>query len=565
MDELFSGMVPKKASATAHLEGDGFVDIDEFLSSTKQQNISACAIPNSRGMTEIAGSGIWDGSTASSRSTEGSIQGEHPALLNFGQDFVTHSIPDPIILSDDESMGSESETDYGDFDVEPTAKSDTDSPRVVDRWLADGDSFASRTASTSDRLVADHQDDGNNNHNGIVDSAKLQLAADRPTLASLGHESIVHQASPLRVNTEIIKVCASCVDLDVTKAVEDEDIDVFAKGDDDNNAGTRSTKRSKSSAISCNDPVFDSDVSVSELQDSQHDFAQPSRPGLAVVSPQQSDLTNDPLLRHRRRRDATRNFGCKQPRTPAPAGLASAAPTVSDALESSDLEDPQSVALLAAPGQERELRDIDQEMVDDGGTDDSNDENYDDMSDAAASKIQGQPRSRKRARRMKDTEHNDVETPSTHSLNISYQAITATSSSSMQESEEIPIHGYLTLKTMESKVVYCLTFSQNLSPEPSGTSQRQCIVRSASSSSDGRDSKRLPIQEPAISRHVRNSRFSPKDDELLLQLKGEGLSWDEISEYFPERSKGTLQVHFSTKLKPRLGTSKSIKKRRRLG
>ncbi|KAH6664047.1 serine/threonine-protein kinase [Halenospora varia] len=69
----------------------------------------------------------------------------------------------------------------------------------------------------------------------------------------------------------------------------------------------------------------------------------------------------------------------------------------------------------------------------------------------------------------------------------------------------------------------------------------------------------------AMSRPVRNSRFSSEDDELLLQLKGEGLSWDEISDRFPGRSKGTLQVHYSTKLKPRSETSKNTKKHRRSG
>ncbi|KAH8746274.1 hypothetical protein F5882DRAFT_312417 [Hyaloscypha sp. PMI_1271] len=64
---------------------------------------------------------------------------------------------------------------------------------------------------------------------------------------------------------------------------------------------------------------------------------------------------------------------------------------------------------------------------------------------------------------------------------------------------------------------------------------------------------------------VRNSRFSSQDDELLLQLKGEGLSWDEISDRFPTRSKGTLQVHYSTKLKHHSETSKNTKKRRRSG
>jgi hypothetical protein len=179
--------------------------------------------------------------------------------------------------------------------------------------------------------------------------------------------------------------------------------------------------------------------------------------------------------------------------------------------------------------------------------------------------IRGRQRSRKRVRPAKDTEHNEVETPSTHPLNISYQAIAATSSGSIQESEEIPIHGYLKLKTIESKVVYCLTFSQELLPKPSGTSQRQDIARSVSNSSDRRDSERSPVQEWAMSRPVRNSRFSSEDDELLLQLKGEGLSWDKISERFPKRSKGSLQVHYSTKLKPRSEMSKNTRNAGGLG
>jgi hypothetical protein len=81
------------------------------------------------------------------------------------------------------------------------------------------------------------------------------------------------------------------------------------------------------------------------------------------------------------------------------------------------------------------------------------------MSDATSSKIGGRPRSWKRVRRTKDIGDNDVEAPSTYYLNVLDQAIAATSSSSMQESEEIPIYGYFTLKTIASKVVYCLTFS----------------------------------------------------------------------------------------------------------
>ncbi|KAK1690414.1 hypothetical protein BDP55DRAFT_628085 [Colletotrichum godetiae] len=47
--------------------------------------------------------------------------------------------------------------------------------------------------------------------------------------------------------------------------------------------------------------------------------------------------------------------------------------------------------------------------------------------------------------------------------------------------------------------------------------------------------------------------FSEQENKLLIQLKGQGLSWREIhssfSSSFPGRSLGTLQVHFSTKLK----------------
>ncbi len=111
-------------------------------------------------------------------------------------------------------------------------------------------------------------------------------------------------------------------------------------------------------------------------------------------------------------------------------------------------------------------------MLDDGGTDDSNDEDYSDMSDDAAVEVRGRLRSRKRVRRAKDVDYNDIETHSTHSLNVSYQACAAHSSGSMQESEQIPIQGYFTLETIGSKVVYHFTFSQELLAAPNST--RSC-------------------------------------------------------------------------------------------
>jgi hypothetical protein len=372
---------------------------------------------------------------------------------------LTYPILDPIILSDNESVGAESETDYSDLDVDFRAKGDSNSPPVADSELADGDGFGLGTTHTLDRLVANYLNNGNDKNNGVVDDTQFRLSADRLGSASPSHRSVTHQASKLRVHTDITQGSASYVELDVIKEVEDEGIDVFAKGDDDDDADTRSTKRSRSSAISCNNPPSDSNVSDSELQDGKRDSAQSPQPGPSVACLQQSDLTNDPLLKHRRRRDATRNVRRKRPRTPASTGLASAASTDSAALESNDLEDHQSIALLTAPSQEREIRDIDQEMVVDRGTNDSNDEDYSDMSNAAGSEIASRPRSRKRVKRAKDMGDDDVAACPNHPLEVLCQAIAPTSSNDMQESEEIPIHGYFTLKTIASKVAYCLTFS----------------------------------------------------------------------------------------------------------
>jgi hypothetical protein len=467
---------------------------------------------------------------------------------------LTCTIPDPIILSDDESAGAESETDCGDLDVNVRAKSDSDPPHVADSELADGDGFASEAALISGRLVTDYQDDDNNHNNGVVDKTRLRLSADRPRSASPDPGSDTHQSSKLQVNTDITQGSTSYDNLDVTKELEGEDFDVFAKGDDgedDNDDGTRSTKGRKLSAVSDNNPASDSNISG--MQDGQPDDTQYPQLCPAAASLHQLDPKNDHLPKHRHR-GATRDDLRKRPRTAAPIRPTSTARPASAAPESG--AEAQSRAQITAP---------DQEMVDDASADDADDEDYADMSDAAGSKRGGRPRSRKRVRRTKDREHSDVEGPSPHSLDVLCQAAAATSSSSMQESEEIPIHGYLTLKTIESKVVYCLTFSQELLPEPSGTLQSQGLTRGVSSSSDRRDSERSLVQERSMSRPVRNSRFSPQDDELLLQLKGEGLSWDEISDRFPERSKGALQVHYSTKLKPRSETSKNTRKRRRSG
>ena len=422
----------------------------------------------------------------------------------------THTIPDPILLSNNEYAGAESETDCSALDVDVRAKSDSD-----------GDRFGSGAAVISDRLVTDHQEDNNNHNKGVVDKTQLRLSVGPPISASPDSGSDTHQASKLQVDTDIMQESMSSVDLDVTKEWEDEGFDASPEGADKDDGDNCSTKGRTLSAFSNKKP---DDIQSKQL-------------ALAAASPHQSDLKNGHLA-EKLRRGATRNVRSKRPRPTASIGLASAARTASASLESSP--EPQPRARITGP---------DQEMADDGSDDDSDDEYYDNMSNAAGSKRGGRPRSRKRARRMKDTEGNDVEAPPTHSVGVSYPAAAATSSASTQESDEIPIHGYLTLKTIESKVVYCLTFSQELLPCPQHQGQRQ-------ESTTDLEEPQSVVPDPGICQAPLRGQtprrpWTREEDATLRKMKKKGNSWEEIHAALPHRSKGTLQVRYSTKLKGR--------------
>jgi hypothetical protein len=443
-------------------------------------------------------------------------------------------------------VDAESETDYSDLDVAPRAKSGFN-PSHPEGEPADGDGFGPGTTHASGSFAADHPDDVSKSNDGGVNNAQLLLSASRPGSASAGYKCITHRANKLPVNTDITQGGASYVNHDFTKKLEDRECNVSTMEHDKGGNDTSPTNGLNLFAVPGDNPAVDGNMF--EPRDDQSDHTRSPQPGLA------------PMSAHR----ATGNVCRKRPRTSAPTRLANTASTISALLASTDLEGPQLVPLLAAPGQEREIRDVDQEMGDGGGTDDSDDEGYSDKRDVAASEIGCRPHFQKRARRTKDMEDDEITAPSTPSLGVSYRAAAATSCESIQESEEIPIRGYLTLKTIQSKVVYCLTFSQESLPEPSRTLRKQGSTRGVSRGSDIRDSNRLPVQARAVSRPARNSRFSAKEDDLLMQQKGEGLSWDEISMLFPERSKGTLQVHYSTKLKHRLETTKNTRKHRRSG
>jgi hypothetical protein len=67
---------------------------------------------------------------------------------------LTYTILDPIILSNNESVGTKSDTDFSSLDVDLTAKRNSDSPHVVDNELIDSDGFGLGTTCISDCVVA---------------------------------------------------------------------------------------------------------------------------------------------------------------------------------------------------------------------------------------------------------------------------------------------------------------------------------------------------------------------------------------------------------------------------
>ncbi|KAK4096480.1 hypothetical protein N658DRAFT_436033, partial [Parathielavia hyrcaniae] len=47
----------------------------------------------------------------------------------------------------------------------------------------------------------------------------------------------------------------------------------------------------------------------------------------------------------------------------------------------------------------------------------------------------------------------------------------------------------------------------------------------------------------------RRARYTSADDAMILQLKGQRLSWSAIAEQFPGRSAEAIQVRYQTNLK----------------
>ncbi|GFF25527.1 hypothetical protein IFM61606_09477 [Aspergillus udagawae] len=119
----------------------------------------------------------------------------------------------------------------------------------------------------------------------------------------------------------------------------------------------------------------------------------------------------------------------------------------------------------------------------------------------------------------------------------------------LQDIETIPVRGYLTRQVLLSRVVYSFTFEEDrttdllLNKSTRSPSEDQCDgLRSGYRARSNR--------KPSGCATSRRVAVLSKEDKLLLKLKQKDhLPWSEIVKHFPGRTKGSLQVRYSTKLR----------------
>lgn len=181
-------------------------------------------------------------------------------------------------------------------------------------------------------------------------------------------------------------------------------------------------------------------------------------------------------------------------------------------------------------------------------SDDSDDSDYTDGNDSGVGDIVPSPRPAKRRRRtasMKTpTARVRQETPH---LAAQPEELFANpcSAPSLQDIETIPVRGFLTRQTFLSKVVYSCTVEEDRQPCPHRPTKAAAYGENLGQT---RHTKQPSSTKPSA--HA--TRFLPDEDELLMELKERRcLPWSRIAKHFPGRTKNSLQVRYSTRLKDR--------------
>ena len=144
---------------------------------------------------------------------------------------------------------------------------------------------------------------------------------------------------------------------------------------------------------------------------------------------------------------------------------------------------------------------------------------------------------RKRLRRRKGTRR-DSPNPDPDDSSLS--------TSSGLRSERCPVQCFVQRKMVRSQEMITIEL-------PAFSLRRMSGHEAALSLSD--DMRRMTSVSVAGRTRRRRARFSKEEEDLLVELKERKdpkLSWREIRRHFPNRTIGSLQVHYSTQLKGRL-------------
>ncbi|KAJ5775793.1 uncharacterized protein N7511_000804 [Penicillium nucicola] len=185
-------------------------------------------------------------------------------------------------------------------------------------------------------------------------------------------------------------------------------------------------------------------------------------------------------------------------------------------------------------------------------SDDPDDSDYTDGNDSGVGVVARLPRLRKRQRRTAAAKIQPAQTRRESLQRVfsspapEEEIADPRPGTSLQDMQTIPIRGFLTRQIVLSRVIYSCTFEEDRQRScPHGLTKAPVYEES----SDKTGHTTPPSnKEPS----PRATRFSPDEDKLLIELKEKrSLPWNQIVTHFPGRTKGALQVRYSTKLKDR--------------
>jgi hypothetical protein len=192
-------------------------------------------------------------------------------------------------------------------------------------------------------------------------------------------------------------------------------------------------------------------------------------------------------------------------------------------------------------------------------SDDAADSDYMDGNDSGVGDIARSPRLTKRQRRTATTKIQPAQArrESPHHVFSSpapeEEIANPCPDTSLQDMQTIPIRGFLTRQLLLSRVIYSCTFEEDRQPSCShGPTKAPAYEESL-------DKTEHTTQPSKKKPSARATRFLPDEDELLIELKEKrSLPWKRIVKHFPGRTKGALQVRYSTQLKDRRGRSGKV-------